>query len=188
MDVNPELESFREQWRAEVRARNPVASGSTQQSSSNSSGPAKKASAPAPPRPALHLGCGKSKVTDGDDDDGNVPLAFDHPETAEAVGPAKLENAEPVTALDHYERAVEKETLGSLGDSLMLYRKAFRVRFVLALQYCRRADFSWGRWTQRSNKSTGTSTTQKCGPEQPSLPNPYWLHKILFQLLPKASS
>lgn len=33
----------------------------------------------------------------------------------------------PESALEHYERAVEKETQGSLGESLSLYRKAFRV-------------------------------------------------------------
>lgn len=34
---------------------------------------------------------------------------------------------DPVTALDHYEKAVEREAAGSLGDSLKLYRKAFRM-------------------------------------------------------------
>ena len=34
---------------------------------------------------------------------------------------------EPQTALEHYERAVEKEGLGSLGESVDLYRKAFKV-------------------------------------------------------------
>ncbi|ERT02133.1 F-box protein 9 [Sporothrix schenckii 1099-18] len=34
---------------------------------------------------------------------------------------------EPESALEHYERAVEKEALGSLGDSLRHYRTAFRM-------------------------------------------------------------
>jgi len=34
---------------------------------------------------------------------------------------------EPVSALNYYEKAVEKEAAGSLGDSLRLYRKAFSV-------------------------------------------------------------
>lgn len=33
----------------------------------------------------------------------------------------------PVTALEHYEKAVENETAGRLGESLRLYRKAFRM-------------------------------------------------------------
>ena len=35
---------------------------------------------------------------------------------------------EPESALEHYEKAVERETQGQLGDSLDLYRKAFKVR------------------------------------------------------------
>ena len=36
-------------------------------------------------------------------------------------------NAEPESALEHYERAVEKETQGNLGESMRHYRKAFKV-------------------------------------------------------------
>ena len=34
---------------------------------------------------------------------------------------------EPRSALEHYEKAVEKEDSGNLGDSLAHYRKAYRV-------------------------------------------------------------
>ena len=37
---------------------------------------------------------------------------------------------EPRSALEHFEKAVEKEAEGSLGDSLDLYRKAYRVGSV----------------------------------------------------------
>lgn len=37
----------------------------------------------------------------------------------------------PESALEHYEKAVEKETQGSLGESLSLYRKAFRVCSII---------------------------------------------------------
>lgn len=133
-DINPELESFREQWRAEVRAKQPTTSGSQHQSSSTSTNQAetsRRITAPGPPpRPTAHLSHGKLKALDTDDDYVE-PLAFDDPETAKSVqsiSPPDKEDGEPVTALDHYERAVEKESQGSLGDSLMLYRKAFRVR------------------------------------------------------------
>lgn len=134
-DINPELESFREQWRAEVRAKRPAASASHQQSSTTTShaGPSKRTTAPGPPpRPTAHLGFGKSKLLDTDEEYVE-PLAFDDSESVQPVQPARqkdMEKGEPVTALDHYERAVEKESQGSLGDSLMLYRKAFRVRPV----------------------------------------------------------
>lgn len=131
-DINPELESFREKWRAEVRAKKPAASLPRQQSSASSShgGPSQKTGAPGPPpRPATHLSSGKQKVLDTDEDYVE-PLTFGDPEPVQPVHPVEQkdkENGEPVTALDHYERAVEKESQGSLGDSLMLYRKAFRV-------------------------------------------------------------
>lgn len=141
-DFNPELESFREQWRAEVRARNPAASGSHQQSSTstNHAGLSQRTAAPGPPpRPTTHLSSGKPKTLDTDEDY-VAPLAFDDPEPIQPLQsdqPTRQkgkENGEPVTALDHYERAVEKESQGSLGDSLMLYRKAFRVR-AIPLEY-----------------------------------------------------
>lgn len=139
-DLNPELESFREQWRAEVRAKRPVASGSHHHSSTSTvhishAGPSRTAVAPGPPppRPTAHLSSGKQKVVDTDEDYVET-LSFDDPEPTQPLQPARQKNKEtrePVTALDHYERAVEKESQGSLGDSLMLYRKAFRVRHLI---------------------------------------------------------
>lgn len=40
---------------------------------------------------------------------------------------------EPSTALEHYERAVEKETQGNLGDSMRHYRRAFKVCLSLSI-------------------------------------------------------
>lgn len=40
---------------------------------------------------------------------------------------ARLGRKEPQTALEHYERAVEKEGQGKLGDSLSYYRRAFKL-------------------------------------------------------------
>lgn len=140
-DTNPELESFREQWRAEVRAKRPTASGSQHQSSTSTSHgePSRRTTAPsAPPRPTANLSSRKPKVLDVDEDYVE-PLAFDDPQPVQPEQPVRQQdkhNEEPVTALDHYERAVEKESQGSLGDSLMLYRKAFRVRPVF-LRYAR---------------------------------------------------
>ncbi len=61
------------------------------------------------------------------------PRAFDEDapntlETKAAEGqPDSSKGKEPVTALEHYEMAVEREAVGNLGESLRLYRKAFRV-------------------------------------------------------------
>lgn len=139
-DANPELESFREQWRAEVRARNTVpaaaAPAPAQQQQQQQHGntfireETPKAIDPEPPRPT-HLGSGKPPKVDDkdyDDDDYVQARAFDDPEPAQPARQEDKQRGEPVTALDHYERAVEREAAGSLGDSLSLYRKAFRVR------------------------------------------------------------
>lgn len=125
-DVNPELESFREQWRAEVRARHPSAAETQQQASTSSQSESSKATAQRSSRPA-HLSAGKPRVVDTDEDYVQA-RAFDDAEPTPAARKEVKDTAEPVTALEHYERAVEKEAQGSLGDSLSLYRKAFRVR------------------------------------------------------------
>ncbi|KAI0440111.1 hypothetical protein F4803DRAFT_528731 [Xylaria telfairii] len=51
---------------------------------------------------------------------------------------------EPKTALDFYEHAVERETTGKLGDSLQLYRQAFRMDDGVDRKY-RDKHFA-GRW------------------------------------------
>ncbi|KAI1174278.1 hypothetical protein F4777DRAFT_554482 [Nemania sp. FL0916] len=53
---------------------------------------------------------------------------------------------EPETALDFYEHAVERESTGKLGDSLQLYRKAFRMDDKVDRKY-RDKHFA-GRWAK----------------------------------------
>lgn len=136
-DANPELESFREQWRAEVRARNTAPAAEQQQQQQQGSTFIReekpRAKDPEPPRPP-HLGPGKPpRIDDKDDDDDDYvqSRAFDDAEPTQSARQDDKQRGEPVTAMDHYERAVEKEAAGSLGDSLSLYRKAFRVRVTL---------------------------------------------------------
>ncbi|KAK1837180.1 F-box protein pof7 [Podospora conica] len=136
-ETNPDLESFREQWRAEVRNRRPAPA----TPSSTTVGPSSSTGAVAGPssaRPANPTGAPKKPpppptkqvATQDDDDDGIQPLSFDEPSRGGAgvvMGEQRAEPEEPVSALDHYEQAVERETAGKLGDSLRLYRKAFRM-------------------------------------------------------------
>ncbi|EAA34959.1 hypothetical protein GE21DRAFT_1190 [Neurospora crassa] len=151
-EANPDLESFREQWRAEVRARRPT----TQASSSSSQ---QQPPAPPPPPPPhqqqptpsaaelaaehhLHprkpppAPAKKAAAPRQDYEDDYVqPRSFDSPNDEAAAASTstqgewtvKKTTKDPVTALDHYEKAVEREAAGSLGDSLKLYRKAFRM-------------------------------------------------------------
>jgi len=129
-----ELDNFRRQWREEVSARAKPRANRAQEPqvparTGESSKAPKKAGivAGAPPSYAkpLHEGWDEieprtyhdlpEKETGRKLDDDAYGLT--------AAGTGK----EPSSALDHYEKAVEKETQGRLGDSVSLYRKAFKV-------------------------------------------------------------
>lgn len=145
LSANPDLESFREQWRAEVRARVPGAAGgpSNQQphrqnhhrhrAASSASSVAAAVGHPGtqPPPPVY-----KPPVLKDYEDDYVQPRSFGEADgggvAGEGEGGSKGVQVvkEPVSALEHYEKAVERESAGSLGDSLRLYRKAFRVSGV----------------------------------------------------------
>lgn len=128
-ESNPELESFRQQWRAEVSAKGgnkkPDTSSRTKQ----------------PRKPAFErLASTNIQEPAGEEEGDHV-----EPQMYQSLaGPSRSEGPsadksnvgikrEPSSALEHYEKAVEKETQGSLGDSLDLYRKAFRVSFTIPI-------------------------------------------------------
>ncbi|CAK7268433.1 hypothetical protein SEPCBS57363_003093 [Sporothrix epigloea] len=177
--ISSELESFRQQWRAEVKAK-AAPSGSSRQPprtplSAESKAVAANISAAEPiptPRPAVTrappgsgprrgsngaggpqtpfelLSSGKKLLADENDDIYTQPRAFDDDfrATTQPVNPAVATSdptlisadsteQEPKSALEHYERAVEKEALGSLGDSLKHYRTAFRMDSTVDKKY-----------------------------------------------------
>jgi F-box protein 9 len=122
-DQNSVLEAFRRQWREEVSAK-------TQDSSKSAASPSKLSRRP-PPITRLSTRRPSKPSEEGEEDHGE-PQSFTsldaprNPETKQAESSHEGDK-EPESALEHYERAVEKETQGNLGDSLNLYRKAFRV-------------------------------------------------------------
>ncbi|KAF2970140.1 hypothetical protein GQX73_g3449 [Xylaria multiplex] len=151
--IQSELESFRRQWREEVssRAKNPatVPSSSAAGAATSQQHPRATTSRAGPssasnrlPRrhePPSHTKgptlAGKIGQLD-DDEDYYVPAPVfegDGSSAAKEKGGHALSGGdgerskEPKTALDFYEHAVERETTGKLGDSLQLYRKAFRM-------------------------------------------------------------
>ncbi len=135
MEANSqELESFREQWRAEVRGR---PSTTASQLQSTGAGPSSSLTAPIslPHRTLQHSNkpVKSQKPASHDHDDYYVqPRAFDEDgpaitETSAEEVTQESKSKDPVTALEHYEKAVEREAVGKLGESLSLYRKAFRV-------------------------------------------------------------
>ncbi|KAI0016166.1 hypothetical protein F4780DRAFT_709692 [Xylariomycetidae sp. FL0641] len=137
-----ELESFRAQWRAEVSARNRNTTTDSQLHQEHPRPTHQVTSSTAPHRPRRSDGASHRKTGSRghlDQDDEYVPApSFDEPDSSksrggqrldgeDAITQAKEKEQEPKTALDFYEHAVERETTGKLGDSLELYRKAFRM-------------------------------------------------------------
>ena len=131
-ETNPELESFRQQWRAEVSARS--------QNDDNNRGPRSRtfnASSLKPlrnPPASRRVATNKRIPKTSEEEEDFVSQTFpdiDGPGDPEGQrgesSNAKTGSREPRSALEHYEKAVERETSGNLGDSLDLYRKAFRV-------------------------------------------------------------
>ena len=133
-DTTEELERFRRQWQEEVIARSKGVASPSSSKSTRPTVPIHRNSGTIQPghtaAPTFHKPYRETEEADVLDDHGYHDLenkdearklgkagAGIHPETRE----------EPVSALEHYERAVERETEGNLGDSLNHYRKAYRV-------------------------------------------------------------
>jgi F-box protein 9 len=137
-DSNPDLESFRAQWQAEVEAR--AALPLPDQPTHATSGPSSGTISSRPTAlftkanlPPLHT---LAEVGDEEDVLLHSYHDLDDPEDLKrldrraSLGPSG-DNGKgklPESALDHYEAASEKEAQGQMGDSVKLYRKAFKVR------------------------------------------------------------
>ncbi|KAL1614994.1 hypothetical protein SLS54_009335 [Diplodia seriata] len=131
--VNPatateeELETFRRQWRAEVSARashTQPSSGATQRTAHATSSrphPSQRNKVPLPAdRP-------KDAHTEDDAEPHTYHDLGEKQFGRKLADPAPESSNAPVSALDHYEEAVKSETQGKLGDSVNLYRKAFKL-------------------------------------------------------------
>lgn len=131
-----ELERFREQWQQEVTQRAKGAASPSFHKSARPPRPLQSSSGEIPlERAAPPLIRRQTRVAeehvedlggegyhDLEDKDERRRLG----EAGERIHPSNKQ--EPHSALDHYELAVERESEGSLGDSLNHYRKAYRVR------------------------------------------------------------
>ncbi|KAL1970133.1 hypothetical protein VTN77DRAFT_6538 [Rasamsonia byssochlamydoides] len=129
MEDNAELESFRRQWREEVSRRTKAASTSKPPSQPSVSSSAREEHFP----PTRH------EVADRKEDAYEEDFGqHNYGEFVQQVGQLSLQTAdedtfqrapqrEPRSALEHFEKAVQKEAEGNLGDSLSHYRKAYRL-------------------------------------------------------------
>lgn len=146
--ASSELESFRQQWLSDLRrARNPSSSNAATTDPEPPSIPIRRGSA-SKPNSTSHarshsdhqLPHHRRHDEDGDYLQGRV---FDEPApppvgrtlspSSSPAGPGRGDNVHDdvqralVTALDHYEEAMARESEGNMGESLKLYRRAYRV-------------------------------------------------------------
>ncbi|KAF2262202.1 hypothetical protein CC78DRAFT_498764 [Lojkania enalia] len=134
MSTEEELESFRRQWREEVTAKAKGKAPSTASPSKTTQAFSSRARAPKSNATEAY-GHKRHQSLDSSDEIDEIESHAYHElgekrhercldETGELVATSVRE---PRSALEHYERAVEKETQGIFGDSVNLYRKAFRL-------------------------------------------------------------
>ena len=135
-EVNPDLEQFRRQWQEEVIARN-RSSNSRNQEAKKSKPETATVPISSSEKQSQMLAFSDTRNHDGVREDHSGGFNFDDmDERAEArrLGASSgglysesHRSKEPVSALEHYERAVERESQGQLGESLVHYRKAYKV-------------------------------------------------------------
>lgn len=127
-----DLESFREQWRAEVRKQKQRPTNHDRNSQS-AAGPSRRHDTRPPTstyRPPDH-GWEDVEPRSYHDLDERHGGGRRLDETEEEAA----RHREPESALEHYEKAVERESQGSLGDSVRLYRTAFKLDQNVHEQY-----------------------------------------------------
>ncbi|KAH8727045.1 hypothetical protein GQ44DRAFT_704448 [Phaeosphaeriaceae sp. PMI808] len=140
MDTNDttesELESFRQKWREEVTAKTKgkatvaltsptkTTSSSSKSRPPRSNAPDAASSSHTRQRSLEHVDEVAPHVYH---DLGEKQHGRRLDETSTETAAALTSGREPTTALEHYEKAVEKESEGRLGDSLGLYRQAFKL-------------------------------------------------------------
>ncbi|KAH8844330.1 hypothetical protein MCOR27_003014 [Pyricularia oryzae] len=189
-DINSALESFREQWRAEVRAKQsqtkprsdtPPQNTKTGQNNKTSSQQQKTSDKRKPPTSPTQL---KSKVQV------QVRAHVQPPPTAEASSPSSSSSKPRIAAVEDtpssasaqtplptaakpektrsavelYEDAVEQETRGNLGESLKLYRTAFRLDPKVEQQY--KSKHFAAAWAPQKKPSSAAAGSSAAGEKQ----------------------
>ncbi|KAI9370893.1 hypothetical protein BJX61DRAFT_544203 [Aspergillus egyptiacus] len=157
MADNAELESFRRQWREEVSRRTrPTPDGPSQAAPPKASGAQLR-----------HLPPTRHEASTRKEDEEEA-TSYSQNELVQGVDGISLARpddddifhsratrAEPQSALEHFERAVEKEAEGNLGDSLQHYRKAYRLDAAVDKAY-RNKHFA-GAWKKKAPHTQSAS-------------------------------
>jgi F-box protein 9 len=126
--LNSELESFRQKWLSDLKTRNDHPE--TPETPAAAAGPSSRRPHHGPPISSLPHKPAPAPADDAEDDyvqstsfDQDEPVLTQAPQEAHHDRKGK----KLVSALDHFEEAMHKEGQGNMGDSLKLYRKAYRV-------------------------------------------------------------
>lgn len=127
-----ELEAFRQKWRDEVSARNKKPGEPARRDAGQPKKERQKSDAA---KPTALAGPSTARRREDYSEELEPKAYHDLPDKEEQLrlgveGQDHDRNLfkEPSSALEHYERAVEKETQGNLSESMRHYRKAFKVR------------------------------------------------------------
>ena len=135
-ETNPELATFRKEWQDEVTAR---AKASTSRTKSPGPRPSSKQGRETKGlvqtlSPVTHLRSDKEDDESHDEIYNGTYHDLENKNERRRLGEdglgTHLDNVAiraPGSALEHYEQAVERESQGNLGESVKLYRKAYRV-------------------------------------------------------------
>lgn len=162
-ETEAELERFRRQWQEEVSRRAKQSASQSQSQSNNNvpsvnvkperrkqqAGPSSSSVSASEAVPSVAHKTQAARPAEGHDGheedqiaqsyhdlpDKETDLRLDAADHGFVRGASSAARVEPKSALEHYERAVEKETTGSLGDSLLHYRKAFKLDDNVHEQY-----------------------------------------------------
>ncbi|KPM45962.1 hypothetical protein AK830_g677 [Neonectria ditissima] len=158
--LNSDLESFRKQWISDLQHQQSDESGRHEppRAASSTAGPSRRR------RPSVPVSAAKLPAPAADDNDDDEYIhgqSFDEPEPSSQ--PVHDVTGVPVrkklvSALDYYEEAMSKEGEGQHGDSLKLYRKAYRLDAGVDRRY-REKHFPRAKPATHPGGSSTTNTT-----------------------------
>ena len=127
-DTSEELERFRQQWQEEVQARSRAGLSIHPRTRSTADPGLAPRRAPSP-QPSTVKRHGEDDRTEGSE----ICYSNNHVDTSDGRQLSDSSQLhlktlpEPRSALENYEKGVERERNGSLGDSVRYYRKAYRL-------------------------------------------------------------
>ena len=126
-DTSEELERFRQQWQQEVSARSKAEISNATRNLGAKILENRSRRAPSPEAQKHRNGVAGTDGEEAIHDYHDIENTDDARTLRVPNGTHPSNRHEPTSALEHYEKAVEREGEGSLGDSVSHYRRAYRL-------------------------------------------------------------